>query len=257
MFFGFSKERAAKLHKHHDNRFGLGDDTISFVLAENNIPKNIDSDQKFQTLFLLDSSYQFSIFQFLPRIFTITTRNGTSHFNYEMISNASDTILEELETNPTKFEYYLDIADEENVLEKFSQLFQGKKVIFNEDNLPISYKIVRTLKISKCPNFLKPYNLRTANEPETPKFFGLFSQNKEQQKNETEKEVVICQADFNCFINFTIITQKKEYKCKLYAVYSSNVIGEFLKQNPEASSYKYDIEDEYEEFENINKIVNI
>ena len=260
----FGKHPGPKKPKHPNNRFGLGDNTISFVLAQNNLPKNVDTDINFQTLFLLDSSYQFDIFQFLPKIFTITTRNGTSHFNYEMISNASNTILKELEENPIKFEYHLDIADEENVLEKFSQLFQGKKVKFSEENLPVTYKIVRTLQISKCPNFLKPYNLRTKGIFDAPKISHLynFDQDEKQQENETEKDIVINQADFNSFIlqnsfkNFTIITQKKEYKCKLYAVYSSKVIREYLKKNEEANSYKYEIEDEFEEFENINKIFN-
>ena len=67
---------------------------------------------------------------------------------------------------------------------------------------------------------------------------------------------------FNLFLinkyheGFTISTHQKEYKCRLYAVYSSLIIRDHLLSNPEIRRFEYDFDDEFDEFELICKLLN-
>ena len=56
--------------------------------------------------------------------------------------------------------------------------------------------------------------------------------------------------------DFTISTNKKEYKCKLIGALSSQVIKNFIKENPTANEYFYDYDDEFDEFKHICEIFN-
>ena len=58
-----------------------------------------------------------------------------------MLRDTSSVIDNLLKSNPNLLEYHLDIKDDENVLGKFAQAYQGKSALFDEDQLPVSFKI--------------------------------------------------------------------------------------------------------------------
>ena len=55
---------------------------------------------------------------------------------------------------------------------------------------------------------------------------------------------------------FTIITNKKEYKCNVFGVYSSNVIKKILEEDSKIKQYQYNYDDENEEFQSICDLFN-
>ena len=71
----------------------------------------------------------------------------------QIIKNISYTISKETIRNPKCNKNHLDISDDENILGKFSDLCDGKTVAFTEENLQVTYKIVRELRILNCPDF--------------------------------------------------------------------------------------------------------
>lgn len=185
----------------------------------------------------------------MPKNFTISTKDFTSSFNLEMLQEVSPIIKEYVINNPAETKFHLNINDEENVLSKFEQLFNGKTVYFNEDEIPTSHRITKLLQIKNCPNYLKPESLQSSREFDTSESYIYGGDHKMQDG------VVIFQKWFVNYLNkpkfqkFTIITKKKEYICNTYGVYSSEVIREIIEKNPETHEYVYDIDDEFNEFQ--------
>ncbi|KAK8836079.1 hypothetical protein M9Y10_040035 [Tritrichomonas musculus] len=197
-----------------------------------------------QTLYLLDPSFQFHIFEYMPKTFTITTNYGSSNFNIEMLSDTSPVISDFISQNPQTFHYHLDINDNSNILSKFEQLYQGKLVCFTDSELPMASQITSSLDITCCPNFLQNVS------------FFL------DEKESSENYVKIDMESFNDFLEnyplktFTIITNKNTYKCNKYGVYSSSVIREYLSKNQSSSEYIYNYDDEFSEFQLICDLFN-
>ncbi|KAK8898237.1 hypothetical protein M9Y10_000515 [Tritrichomonas musculus] len=216
--------------------------TISFINQNNS-----------QSLSLLRNSSgkkAFNIFDFIPRQFTITTRDSTSQFNIEMLKESSSVIAQQLQNDPDNLTYHLDISDKENVLSKFELLYQGKCVTFDEDELPISHKITKNLNITSCPNFMKPESLKT------------FSESMQFNSNSNVLSVQIDLQRFDKFISnsqfetFVIKTNKSSYNCNKFGIHSSAVIRNFLSENHSKSEFKYDFDDEFDEFQSICDLFN-
>ena len=161
-----------------------------------------------QSIFLLSKFCNFNIFDYIPRLFTISTKTSSCKFNIEFLKDTSSLISDLLNKNPNVLEYNLPISDEENVLKKFELLYQGKEVVFDEDELPSSQRITKILKIINCPNYLKPDSLKI-NEVDT-NCNSVFSLNTDFKSG--------VKINMSYFINylrkdllqtFTIVTNKK------------------------------------------------
>ena len=206
-----------------------------------------------QSLSLLNQrsgKYIFNIFKFIPKLFTITTNNSSCKFNIEMLKEASSIIDKHLLDNPQELTFHIDIKDEENVLSKFESLFEGEVVVFDEDELPISQKITKALNLIKCPNFMKPESLKSNTESLS------YGNNKNILSVELDRN------HFQIFLHkptlqkFVIKTNKKEYKCNKFGVYSSVVIRHLLDENRELNEFQYDFDDEFDEFQSICNLFN-
>ena len=151
--------------------------------------------------------------------------------------------------DPNFSKYHIDINDNENVLGKFEKLYEGKQVVFTEEELSTSKKITNNLKINCCPNYMKPESLKTH---EDDKNYRIGLQN----------GVIIDEYNFFGFIKyrtnetFTIITNNNEYKFNYFVVFISQVIRETLLNDPCKREYKYDFNDENNEFQLICNIFN-
>lgn len=55
---------------------------------------------------------------------------------------------------------------------------------------------------------------------------------------------------------FTIKTNKNEYKCSKYGIYSSNVLRDLLNEDPSLNEYIYNYDDEFGEFQLICDLFN-
>ena len=124
-----------------------GNDHFSFI--------NFDNSMKSETFNLLQLKY--NLFDFLPRTFTISTNNGSYKFNIDMLKDTSSVIFNFLAFNNQELEYHLDINDETNIMKKIEQLYQGKLVTFNDNELLFPQKISELLGISNncIPNLIK------------------------------------------------------------------------------------------------------
>ena len=83
----------------------------------------------------------------MPKTFTISTNNGSCNFNVEMLWDSSETIKERLLNNPTNLDFHRDIDDENNVLKKFEQLYQGKIINIPNDDVSTYSQIIDILII--------------------------------------------------------------------------------------------------------------
>ena len=207
---------------------------------------------KSQSLFLLSSTYNFNVLEYIPKLFTITTNTGSANFNTYLLKDTSSVIAQLLNDNPQSLEYHLDISDTDNVLKKFEQMYQGEFITFEEDELLISHKITRSLNLINCPNFMKPESLKSP-EP------GSFSINSRQNS------IFGVEMDFNRLNSylqneaprsFTIATNKKEYMCNIFGVYSSNVIRQLLTEDPSIDKFNFDYDDEFDQFQSICDFFN-
>ena len=55
---------------------------------------------------------------------------------------------------------------------------------------------------------------------------------------------------------FSIKTNRKVYNCNIFGVSYSNIIKEIIDKDPNLTEYKYDFDDEYNEFESIYDLFN-
>ena len=220
---------------------------ISFINKRKDKYKSSTDFKSTQKLFLLDPSLQFNIFEFIPKHFTITTNSGSSNFNIEFLKDTSTIISEFNKENPNYCKYHLNINDPKNVLGKFEQMYQGNPVIFDEDDIPIAKQITNSLKIKCCPNYIQQNSLNFNFYKEVP---------------DLSDGIVMSKQSLNGFLKneslrtFIIKTNKQEYKCNIFGVYSSSLIREMLQKNSSISKYAYDFDDEFGEFQMICDIFN-
>ena len=226
---------------------------IMFVQANNISYRSLFLIEEPEYLNLTD---KLDVFQYLSRDFIITTRNGSSTFNSEMLKKSSNVIFEYLQNNQ-KLEFYLDIYDKTNVLEKFAKLYQGEKVYFNEEDLPACQKITKLLNIINCPYYMKPKELRK-------QFSILWSNNTDNDDNLLDlcEGVIINKNIFPKFLSnslshsFTITTKKNTYKCTICGVCSSQIIYSLIVKNPKIDNFFFDFDDEFDEFQPICDLFN-
>lgn len=182
-------------------------------------------------------------FDFLPRLFTITTQNGSYKFNIELLSDSSKTISSQLESNPNNLEYHLDIKDYKNTMKKFECIYYGLSQTFEFDELHTIRQIIKILKIDNCPIYFKPDISNVYSIP-------------------SKIEIEIERNSLQNFLNtkfqdtFTINTNHNKYQCSKLGVISSKVISELKASNPEMNEYKFDFDDENGEFEDVCNLFN-
>ena len=219
----------------------------------NNRPGNFsgndpfNSSDKSQSISLFNYQYISDVFDFMPKQFTISTNTGSSQFNILFLMNTSSVISQFLTNFPDKTEYHLDIEDNQNILGKYEKMYQGEFVLFDEEELLISHKITKLLNLVDCPNFLKPEGLK---RQETNVGYG------------PNNHVLGVEINLNSYLQsndsrtFTIRTNKKEYKCSVFGVYSSAVLHQLLLEDPNKDLYFYDYEDEFDRFQPICDLFN-
>ena len=218
-------------------------------------PKIHQIPSNFQSLYLLSKSLDFPIFKLMPKTFTISTKNSSNNFNIELLKDSSPVISDYIQENPRNNTYFLNINDEENVLQKFADLYQGMSIIFNEDELPTSQRITKLLQIKNCPNYLKPESLRCSE-------YDLAGNTIYSSNTDLNSGVEINKIWFEKYLEneeiqtFTITTNKREYKCNIFGIYSSNLIREILEKNEKIKNFVYDFKDEFEEFQLICDLFN-
>lgn len=101
-------------------------------------------------LSLLNTKFVIDISNLMPKLFTITTNNNIPYnFNIELLKDTSENISNLLNTNPNCRQYHLNIDDDQNVLEKFSKIYQGEEVIINKSEKETFNQIIRLLKMKK------------------------------------------------------------------------------------------------------------
>lgn len=230
--------------------FGFLDipDTVMFCrkgkTQNNNFLSNDgkQSDESSSKLFLLSKNISFPIYEFMPKLFSISTNNCVCHFNLSMLKEVSPVISQYVQDHPNENCYHLNINDGTNVLVKFEELFQGQTVFFDEIDFPISFLITKSLQIKNCPNYLKPESLKTRND----------NQNISPQSGvEIDHRKFIEFLKRTEFQTFTIRTHRKEYKCNICGIYSSNIIRQKLEEDPTLLIFEFDYEDENSEFQSI------
>lgn len=211
-------------------------DQISFINVYGTISRSFPKPD-FQQLSLRDLVNESSFFENMPKTFTISTNNGSCNFNVEMLRDSSETIKERLLNNPTNLEFHLDIDDENNVLKKFEQLYQGKIINIPNDDVSTYSQIKDILNIDNIPN-LSLSNYFNTNDVTLDKvvFYNYL------QKNASK--------------SFYIVTKKKRYSCTSFGILSSKVIRDIISENPSENIYQYDIEDEFNEFQDICDLFN-
>lgn len=208
----------------------------------------LSSKMKRSSIYINLYDNKFNILEYLPRFFTITTNNGSGLFNYDLLKKTSSVITEFAKENPTVMEYHIDIDDNANILGKIVQLYQGYKIIFLEDELPICKKITSALNIIEIPNYMKPESLKNReygnSDLDLKAGVGISIKHLKHFINR------------DCYQTFKIITNKKEYNCNYFGIFYSNIIRNIIISDPTINQYKYDFDDENNEFQQICDFFN-
>lgn len=147
--------------------------------------------------------------QLMQKKFVIATSNGSSKFNTEILKLSSPEIFHFLQNNSNNSQYYLNCADDKNVLGKLEQLYQGKPVIIEKSEIKLFQQITQMLQIK--------INSKT----------GLCLENYDS----SIKAIIDCESLFNIIYSnksFTIKTDNKEYQCNPFGINLSATIREFL-----------------------------
>ena len=237
-------------------RFGqktTTDSHILFAKIDNSAPFR-PMTSGFQNINLQYRNFFFNLLELMPRAFTITTKNGSAMFNTDILKDTSSIISQALSVDSENLQYHLDIEDTANVLGKFELLYQGKPVLFHNDELPVYEKIITELNINNIPKFLfhKPNGNQNDGSIKSP-FASAINNN---------FPVVMCKKNFYNFVrlieskSFTIITNRREYKCNPFGVLSSSVICEEIAKDPKKTEYVYNFDDEFDEFGSICDLFN-
>ncbi|KAK8872159.1 hypothetical protein M9Y10_007921 [Tritrichomonas musculus] len=207
------------------------------------IPINKDA-----SLFLLNPKYKINFFELMPKTFIISTNNSSGKFNIELLKDTSLLILHEFSRDQHKSQYYLNTNDDKNVLGKLEQLYQGKLVSFDKSEIPIYNEIKNILMIKNLPNLDNSNNATNFNYIKNPLNASILS-------------LEITKNNFFNFLknlpkNFTIITNRKEYRCNAFGVLSSKVISDAIHKEPTLNEYVYNHDDEFDEFQSICDLFN-
>ena len=121
----------------------------------NNSITTINQNDSTNTIYVSLLNGTFDIINLISRRFTITTNNGISKFNIEALIETSKVISDIISKNPHVVQYNLDIDDTRNTLSKFEQLYQGKEVYFDEEDLPTNKnKIKQHFAIHLIPTII-------------------------------------------------------------------------------------------------------
>lgn len=237
-------------HNQPMNRFNNNNNKIPKAFPVTTQNYNQKNENMNHTIFLLKKPNDFNIFQKMPKTFTITTNTSSCSINIEMLKDTSSIISTFLEENPGNLQYHINIEDDLDVLTKIKQMYEGETVSFNEDQLLLTQKITKALQLTCFPNFLKPPSLRASSN------FGY-----QFQSNQTTS-AKINMTQFGEYLKntapktFSIITKKREYKCNVFGILSSTILSDIIAKDPTITSYSYDIEDEFDEFQSICDFFN-
>lgn len=203
--------------------------------------QNSSPNSKTKNSFNLDDQI-YNLLKMAPRCFTITTNSGSYQFNIEMLKDMSPVISDILNKDPKNLKYHIDITDDVNAMAKLEKLFQGENIKFDNKEIPNIRQIIDSLKITRCPLYI----LNQSKDVLT-----------DQRRNfwDFGSSVTFSTSSLLFFYqnvvqeNFIISTNRQDYKCNNFGILSSNVICEMIKANQNLESYKYDFDDEYQEFQ--------
>ena len=81
----------------------------------------------------------------LPQNFAITTNNGSANFNIDTLKHTSSTIFQLLQNRTDNLLYHLPVNL--NALEKLEQLYQGKIVLIEKNEIQAFIVIIQSLQI--------------------------------------------------------------------------------------------------------------
>lgn len=162
----------------------------------------------------------------LPRLFTITTNNTSAKFNTSILLISSSFLKDYHQKNPDKLQFHIDIEDNQNVLSKIEQIFQGEQVILYRNEYSIYYEIRKSLNLIDFPRF-----------PQINQMNRVQIYIKDLLEESIRKDE---------FLTFTIKTNKSEYKCNINGVILSFFIQEILEKDPTIDHF--DFNDENGEF---------
>ena len=123
---GFSRYTSSRRDFNTDAR-----PDIIFTTSEFNesqaLAEYLNSPSRQKTLYLLNPAYDFDVFKYIPRLFSIITTNGTYKFNINFLQNSSSIIKKHIGSNPNSLEYHLVTVDYEDIMKKIEQLYIGQK----------------------------------------------------------------------------------------------------------------------------------
>lgn len=192
-------------------------------------------------LCLLQSEFPVEIFSIMPKLFVITANNNIPHnFNIAMIKDTSQLISRLLANDTECLEYHLEFDDDLNILEKFEKIFRGEEETLNDDEFQLLRKMTKSLEMENSINFYKS---------------TLFSTHKEMTVGINFPQF-ISYLKYGAPQTFVIKTHKKQYKCNIFGVYSSQILCDLLLKDPKIDSYEYDFDDELDEFQLICDLFN-
>lgn len=192
-------------------------------------------------LCLLQSEFPVEIFSIMPKLFVITANNNIPHnFNIAMLKDTSQLISRLLANDTECLEYHLEFDDDLNILEKFEKIFRGEEATLNDDEFQLLRKMTKSLEMENSINFYKS---------------TLFSTHKEMTVGINFPQF-ISYLKYGAPQTFVIKTHKKQYKCNIFGVYSSQVLCDLLLKDPKIDSYEYDFDDELDEFQLICDLFN-
>ena len=184
--------------------------------------------QNLKTLDLVDHDLKY-----FPRNFIITTKNGSYKLNTDILQDSSSVIASAIKDYPNITEFHIDVNDEDNVMQKFEQMYQGDSVSYDIKDLYIVRQITSALNIISCPAFMQPERLLTSS-------FSIQPKNTVQ----IDKKSLGSFLRTKIPLSFTIIANGKEYKCNKYGIYSSKLLSSLLEKDPNLNEYVYNFEDE-------------
>ncbi|KAK8894590.1 hypothetical protein M9Y10_023026 [Tritrichomonas musculus] len=232
------------------------EDTIMFVkhsFHQDQSKSRKFNEPSYRILYLFSKNSFSDFYENMPKTFTISTKNSTLHFNIQMLKETSPVISKFVQDNPNENNYSLNLTDDDNILVKFAQLYQGKSIIFEEGDIPLIQRFTQLLQIKNCPNFLKPKSLATAEFDSYGYYNVRFSFYEDPKENEVSIEIY--QKYLLKFLRrddhqvFKIKTNKKEYICNIFSVYTSKVIRELLEKDSNCREFFYDFEDKNDDFQ--------
>lgn len=174
-----------------------------------------------QNIFLLNNSYKFNLFEYIPRYFTVNTSNGSYMFNIELLKSTSSVIRNLLKNNPNQFQYHLKFKDENKYMKKLEELFCGKKINLKLNEISLFKQVTNELDVTNSIEALKPEILNSTSC---------------QKRKYIEIQLVFSKF-YNYLENifpktFTIATKRKIYMCNPIGIHSSKLIHEFISKNP-------------------------